>query len=223
MIDGVLPLALGAAISPTVLTAGILVLSGKAHPLARFVFYTLGTATMVAAIGIVGLLTLDATVSSAQHGPSRASAIIDLSIGALLLALAVRILVRGPIGKRSRKPDDSEHGAGQAPHPGRYYVLGLVMMATNFTTLALYLPLLKQIVRSGASTFSQISTLVISDAIILAPVLLPLAAYLLAPKRAAAMLASLNGFVQRNGKYVSATLAAGFGIYLAAKGIDRLS
>lgn len=223
MIGQVLPLALGAAISPTVLAAGILVLSGKAHPLARFVAYTLGTATVVVAIGVVGLLTLDATVSSSQHGPSRASAIIDLSIGVLLLALAVRILVRGPIAKRSKKPDDSEQGAGQAPHLDRYYVLGLAMMATNVTTLALYVPLLKEIVRSGGSVFSQIATLAVSDVIILASVLLPLAAYVLAPKRSAAMLASLNRFVQRNGKYVTATLAAGFGIYLAAKGIDHLS
>ncbi|MGZ5308801.1 MAG: GAP family protein [Solirubrobacterales bacterium] len=151
LLPGVLPLALGAAISPLLLTATLLVLSGKDRPLARGFAVALGAALPLVALGIFGLVAFSSTGQPGGGGSdSEASAWLDLGLGLLLLALAALELRRRPAGKQS--------ATAETPAPRsrvwRSALLGMGMMLANFTTAILYIAAVKQIARSPCCSAS---------------------------------------------------------------------
>jgi hypothetical protein len=144
----VLPLALGAAISPTLFALEVLVLSGRRHPVARAWALTGGAAATLIFFSVLGL-TLLRNLHAGKHHRSLTDAAIDLVAGALLAVLAARAL-------RPRKTvAESHHDRTRGRLAGTPTILflgiGSLGMLVNFSTLLLFLPALHEISRSSVS------------------------------------------------------------------------
>jgi len=182
----------------------------------------LGAAVPLLALGLAGLVLFRHTVahtSSASH--SSASAWIDIGLGVLLLLLAARVLRRTPTAHEKQ-----HEGAAAAAPPGsslgRSALLGLGMMATNFTTVVLYLDAVKEIARAQVAASGRLGALAALLVISLLPVLAPLAAYAAAPGAASRVLTPLGGWVRARSRAIGIAMLLGFGVYLVAKGVAAL-
>ncbi len=221
LIRDVLPLALGAAVSPLLLTATLLTLSSRERPLAKATAVALGAAVPLLALGIVGIVAFSHTVAadgSSSH--AERSAWIDLALGALLLLLGVRQLLR----RREEGPAQAtDPGEGSSSHGlGRSALLGFGMMLTNFTTAILYVAALKLIGRADVGTGDHVVALAVLLVVTLLPVLLPLASYAIAPGPASRILGPFGAWVGRHKGTVGIVFLLGFGSYLLIKGLSGI-
>ena len=87
----VIPLALGAAVSPTLFALEVLVLTGKHHPVARGWAVAGGAGAVLLAFGLLGVTVLR-TIETGHHHRSLTGAVIDLGAAAALVLLAARSL-----------------------------------------------------------------------------------------------------------------------------------
>src|SRR5438105_560231 len=92
LLGEVLPLALGAAISPVLFLLQLSTLSGQ-RPLARGSALAAGAAIPLLAIGALGVAL---GVGNALSGHPTVKAGIDIALGAVLLGLAARTAFRTP-------------------------------------------------------------------------------------------------------------------------------
>ena len=208
-----LPLAAGAAVSPTLFGLQLLVLAGRVAPLARAWSVAAGAGAVL--LADTGLAFLLARGTEQASSPSEAAAIIKLAIAALLVVLGIRALVRPP-----REPRRDE--VTSAPRLRRSAGIGAVLMAANVTTLALYFPAVHEIRISGLGAVDQATALVLVFTISMAPVLVPPAATALGGAPARRVLDRLGGFLTRHGRAISAVVAFAFAVFLAAESLPEL-
>ncbi|MEX0991620.1 MAG: GAP family protein [Actinomycetota bacterium] len=218
LLSQILPLTFAAAISPTVLTVAVLVLSSKERPVARTVAYAVGCWIVLLVIGLPAIsLFADA---SATRTPAPWMRWVDLASGITLLALGARRLARKPT------PHEKQGSkAGKLANAGLrdYVVLGLALMITNFTTLVLYLPVLKGIARAPITGGVQLAVLLVCQVIILLPVLVPLLIRVLIPGPASKILGTVNAFTAKHTSVIMTVILLVFGVYLTAKGVSELN
>lgn len=216
----VLPLALAGAISPTVLAVVLVVLAEKRYPKLRGLAFLAGTTTVVVAISLVVVFVLGAAVPDSQKGAnSDLSGYIDLGFAVLLLALAALTF------SRRNHPPRKHHGPSQDPGTRlpRFYAIGAVIMLLNFTTLAVFLPALKQIAIDKVSDADRIAALIIVDVIVLTPAWFPVLLYMVSPRLARKVLDPLNEFLLRHRVAVGVGICLVFAAYLAYLGLKALS
>ena len=216
----VLPLALAGAISPTVLAVVLVVLSGREDPKIRGLAFLAGTTTVVVAISLLVVFVLGAAVPDSQKGSnSDLSGYIDLGFAVLLLALAGLTFSRRNHA-RTEHHDPSGKAGARLP---RFYALGLLIMLFNFTTLAVFLPALKEIAIDKVSYADRLTALVVVDVIVLTPAWLPVLLYLVSPRVARKVLDPLNDFLTRHRVAVGVGICLVFAAYLSFLGIRALS
>ena len=217
LLPRILPIALGAAISPVVLIVNVLLLSGRTRPIARAAAYTVGCAIVIVGFGIAGV-TIIAGVSTA---PRTVAAIIHLAVGTASLAFAARAAIRGPKPPPKKEDVTPEH---ERDKPAWEFVFaGLAAMGVNMTTLVLYLSLDAEIVRSEVSTLDDAIALAIAALIILVPAWGPLLLAAVAPRVAHRVFGPLNDFLTRHKYAIEIAVPGGFGVYLVTLGIILLS
>jgi len=216
----ILPLALAGAISPTVLAVVLVVLSEKRYPKLRGLAFLAGTTTVVVAISLLVVFVFGSAVPDSQKGSnSDLSGYIDLGFAVLLLALAALTF------SRRNHPHKEHHDSSQEPGARlpRFYAIGAVIMLLNFTTLAVFLPALKEIAIDKVSDADRVTALVVVDVIVLTPAWLPVLLYLVSPNLARKVLNPLNDFLQRHRVAVGVGICLVFAAYLAYLGIKALS
>lgn len=142
----VLPLAIGAAISPTVLTIQILLMSGGTGGLAKAWGLAVGrTAALIAiTVGGVGLLSRLPDVNTGQ--PSLSEGLIVLGAGLVLALVAL---------KEWRAPRSTDHHSRivarlRRIHPVLLVFVGFGWELVSVSTLALFLPALHLISNAAA-------------------------------------------------------------------------
>jgi threonine/homoserine/homoserine lactone efflux protein len=210
----VLPLAAGAAISPTLLGLQLLTLSSRVQPLRRSWAVAAGAGAVLAGYSLLASLAAFGTNENASS-PSEVAAILKLAIAAALLALGVRNLRRPPRQKPAR--------ADEQPRLGRSFVLGAVMMATNITTLALYFPAMHEIGIADVGTADKgIALLLLFGVTMTVAVGPPLATTLLGERGRAAVHA-LGGFMDSHKKAIAAGVPLVFAAVLAAQAVPELA
>ena len=170
---------------------------GAALPLAIF-------AAIAAAVGS----------SASTREPSDVKPILDIVFGVVLVAIGAQRLGSQPKEKTEKK----EHHASV----GRSFAIGFAAMATNVTTLALFVPAMKLIAAADVSSGSKAVAAAIVFAITLTVVLVPLALTALAPVTAGRLLDRLGGWMHEHQRGISVVLAFGFGLYLLVKGVLAL-
>ena len=217
LLTAVLPLALGAAISPTLLALQLLVLSGPTHRLARAWALALGAALVLGAFSLVCVTALQHVRTHHSGHKSATDAAVLLASGALLAALVVRSRIRRPTTgeKHSSKIADRLATASTPVFVG----VGAFGMIVNFSTLLLVLPALHEITHSTASTTAQVAVFAVMYVIVLLPVLVPVVAATILGGRADRALDTTHAWVGRNARTIGTVIEAVFAVYLIIKGV----
>jgi hypothetical protein len=95
-------------------------------------------------------------------------------------------------------------------------------MATNASTLVIYIPLAKEISGTPTTVPLQIAVLVAADLIIMAPVLIPLGIRIVLPGPSIHLLADLETWITKNGRKLGAVLIFAIGVLLVYRGVRGL-
>ena len=212
----VLPLAIGAAISPTILIVVLVVLGGRAHPRARGAVYSAGAILVLLVLAALSITLLRHSVTH-RGGGDPVYGWIDVGFGVLLLGIAIRQLLV------PAKPKQAPAGSGDGhAHLGRYFGLGVAMMLTNFSTLVLFIPAMKDVavarVGIGAKSLTVAIAIAVASCLAWAPVLLDS----VAPRLAGRILDPMNAFMTRNQRVLSIVVCFVFAAYLMFKGLRAL-
>ncbi|MDP4014204.1 MAG: GAP family protein [Candidatus Nanopelagicales bacterium] len=207
----VVPLALGAAVSPTLLGLQLLILSGAIRPVARAWSFALGVAIAAGAYMFV-LATVAATVTLSSTHMSETERLIKLAAAALLLLLGVRALRRG---KDQGKPPAKTAARLKNAGLGTFVAVGLTGMVTNFSSVVLILPATHDIMNSATSLVTQGLMLALVFFCTLAPVILPALAVTLMGSRSDRWLSAMNRFTRSHAKQINAAIAFLFAALLA--------
>jgi cytochrome c biogenesis protein CcdA len=210
LLGDVVPLALGAAISPVLFLLQLNALTGT-RPIARGAALTAGAAIVLIVGSTVGVV-LGGTGFSERE---TLQAIINIAFGVLLLAVGLRALLRPP----KSKPPDPDAGPKSVRSA---FLAGAGGMATNVTTFALYIPALALIAGSnlplGQRGLAGLIILLITLMVAWVPLLLAVAI----PSASDRLLPALGNWMNSNSRWIQVVLCFGFGIWLLAKGLTAL-
>jgi hypothetical protein len=215
LLSKVVPLSIGAAFSPTVLALLLVVLSGR-RSVARATSFLVGLLLVFAGLTVLGLAISHSTHAS----PSRTEVTraIDLMAGALLLLLALGTLLRGLL-RDPAAPKDTPPKPTHDPGLISAFLLGVVIMTTNFSTILLYLPAMQAISAARVADSDKVVAVAVALLITLLPVV---AVYLLAvlvPSYSKPLLDRMHGFIDRHQRAIGITIEVIFGVYLVVKGL----
>ncbi len=220
LLASVLPLAVGAAISPTLLALQLLVLTGETRPLARAWALSGGAALVLAVFSILGVTVLN-HLHPGRHGhPSLRDAVILFIAAGLLTFLALRSLHERPTPAEQQ----TSRTAGRLQHaPTSWFVgVGALGMLVNFSTLILFLPALHEITRSSVDAEGRAVAFAVLFVVTLLPVLAPVAVVSLLGERAQPALRATHTFVSDHARRIGMVIEVVFAVYLTLKGISEL-
>jgi threonine/homoserine/homoserine lactone efflux protein len=209
----VLPLALGAAITPTIVGVQVVTLSAPRSPLKRAWLLAAGCAVVLIVESAVALALAGGTGWS--DGSSTPGAIVKLVAAALLVLLGVRTLRRR--GKREAPAKRADE-----PRLGRSFALGAGLMATNFSSLILYFPAMHEIGSSDAGATAQIVAFVLVFAITMLPAVGPPLVVGLLGERARPPLERLNRAFTEHRDQIGAAVCFVFAALLTAFALSAL-
>jgi Na+/melibiose symporter-like transporter len=205
----VLPLSLGAAVSPTLLTIVLLILAGKVDRKPRAWAFTLGVG-VVAVGAIVLFATVWSRVKLGSSHPSDSSRIIHGLLAATLVALGIHALVR----KEPNGPHPSRAKQRMADaRPRMFFGIGAVAMASNFSSLVLMVAATHEITKDlhGADQLPLLTFLFLCA---WAPVLVPTLSTTLMGPRADPALDRLNRFTTAHSRQINAGICFLFAVIL---------
>ncbi len=223
-----IPLGFGAAVSPVLLVFVVLLLSSTDRPRARAAAFAAGATAVLVALAVVILRTVH-HVTAANKGTGTQGGAVDFALGILLAAFAVGKIVEY-LRRRSSSVANTPAPGGDAdpPAPKRARggvaaaaLEGVALMATNLTTLALYVAALKDVAVSSVATAGRVVTVAVLTAITMIPVLVPCGIAVALPRASDRLLGALNRFVTRNRDLIMAAFFGAFGIYLIVKGLHH--
>lgn len=214
-----LALAFAASIYPPAVAAVIAL--GRGADVRRRVFaFVLASWLVTYAVGALILYALVELGATGSHHLTP-GAWVDVALGVLLLALAVRL---------QRKRPDPAAGAKEDGGPSkieRYlqslrlaFVLGVILYVLPSP---IYIGAVKSIADANTSTAGELTALIVVVAIMLWMVELPMLMLLAVPERAASTLESINLWFARHGRSLAILAAVAVGVYLIVKGIVQLS
>ena len=216
----VLPFALGAAVSPTLLTLELLILAGKAQPKIRAWFFVVGASLVLVAFALLCVSVLG-KASDANGGPvSPWTIAIDVIVIVLLVALGVRVLTRKKAS--TDQPSRLRMRVSTAKAP-TFFIVGALAMLGNFSTLVLYIPAVHMITRStdpfpvkvGAGSMLLIITLI--------PLWLPVLAVSIVGHRSDPLLTKVNVFTTKYQRQVNAGICFVFAAIVAVDLVQKLT
>jgi len=216
LLISIIPFAIGAAISPTLLMIEVFALSSRSEPVRKGWMVALGSTTALLAYAAVGVLAGSAIPHHHPHHGIDAG--IDLAAGILLAALVVR-----QIRHRNEKREKPGLLEKLSDAPAKtFFTAGLIMMATNFSTIILFMPAIRIITKAHDSFSSDALAMAVFMVIALLPVLLPVSIVTVLGDRASDDLARLNAFVTRRSLAITATIGVVFALYFLTKGISEV-
>jgi len=214
----VLPLSLGGAISPMLLTEQTVLLgTGGRRAANRF---ALGA--VVALLVIVTVVVFAGHLVELPTEPTL-SRTLDVVLGVLLLAIggATHYIGEHPLRRRKREGEDGEprDRLSLVDHPNAAFPFGAVSMATNFTNLALVVVAAKGIATADLDRAERILLILVVVAISSLPVWLPLAATKMAPRTGQRALDTVHRLIIDHGRAAVVVLFGAAGFFLLARGI----
>jgi hypothetical protein len=221
LLVAVLPLALGAAVSPTLLALQLLVLSGgSSHRLARAWALTVGAALVLGAFSLLCATALQRVRPHHADHKSATDAAVLLASGALLGLLAVRSLIRRPTAGEKQP---SRIAARMETAPTVWFIgVGALGMVLNFSTLLLVLPAVRVIVHSTAGTGVQVAAFAVLYVVVLLPVLVPVLLVTLLGPGADRALDATHAWVGAHSRMIGVVVETVFAAYLVVRGVEAL-
>lgn len=209
----ILPLLLGAAISPVATTGMITVLAtSTTKTRTRGFIYLIGTTIPLLVLGIPGIFLFSKIDIMPKN--NTITSWIDLLAGIILLGLAVHALLRPKQKSAKSAKSDVKH----AQSFGKIVALGTALMITNFSTLVLFVPAVKDVADSRLDSVEKLVLLFVSILVTILMIAIPLVIYILLPKKSEAILSSLKNFIDRHMREITLSLLIVFGVYLLIRG-----
>jgi hypothetical protein len=215
----VLPLGLGGAVSPVMLTEQTVLLAGPGGVRAgtRFALGAIIALTLI----VIAVVLFGRAISLPTE--PRLDATLDLLLGVILLVAAI---VAFALGRRRRGPGArvGEHGhrAGVSRRDRAALPFGVFAMATNFTTLALIVPAAKEVSSAGVGFAGRMVLVVLLIVLASTPAWAPVVLTFVAPGTSKQALTALGEQITRHGRAASVVLLAAAGLFLVGRGIVRL-
>jgi hypothetical protein len=220
-IGGVLPLAVGVAISPVPIIAVILMLFSARAKVNGTVF-AVGWVLGIAAVTAIAVLVANGSGASTSGSANDTVSWIKLGLGVLLLVAAQRQWQSRPVP--GAEPTMPKWMAGiDAFTTVKACSLGAGLGAINPKNLALSLAAGASIAQAGISTAGKWGTALIFVALASVTVLIPVIYYLLGGATAQHTLDSWKAWLQHNNATVMAVLLVVFGFVLIGQSIQTLS
>jgi threonine/homoserine/homoserine lactone efflux protein len=216
-----IPLALAAAINPT----GILVLVA--------LLATAKRAAATLAIGFsLAFIVFGAVVLAfglrLSGGHSTASAVVDLVAAALILYLGVRSFAKQRRAGRGAA-DAEKYGEAAGTHKKKRrlgaaggFAAGLALAASDFSSIIPYAVALKDLSISGLGAADVALADAVFLAIMLAPMVVPVALTYAAPATADKLLKPVDRTLTRHGQTIIGVVCVVLAAYLAIKGVCGL-
>jgi hypothetical protein len=211
------PLALACSIYPPAVAA-VIALGRGADVRVRVVLLVASAFVTVMIVGTLLLLVLD-ELQLAGPGHHTPSAAIDVALGVLLIALAVRLRRRAARPARARPEPESSRTARYLESRPLVLLLGVVLYVVPSP---IYLALVNSLADSGSSQETQVAYLALLAVLMLWMIELPMLALLARPVQGAAVLERANAWVRRHGRELATLAAALAGIYLLIEGLAQL-
>lgn len=220
LITQTIPLAFGAAVSPTALMGIILLLSISKNPKISGMGYYAGSIILVLIVTAIGFI-LGTGLSTATPHPNPILAAFDLILGAVLLLLGIMRIFRPQKSPKHRF-------SGEHPEASGFVVFvkgmsfGFVMFLINFSTSIIVLEAGKIISTSPAPTSGKALATVILVLITLLVCEIPLLIYFLLPQSSERILSKINVWMQKNGHILMGLVILAIGLYLLWIGSIKL-
>jgi hypothetical protein len=209
MLLQIVPYMLAAAVSPFLLIVVIMVLAQPVKPKLQAFVMALGALTSAIAIGTVLFFVIHFGLSHAK--PSASADIFHIIIGLSLFWLAWHAYHKGPAKKPKDKAGRSFWGD---------YALGVALMATNITTLIMFVPAATDLQNSpGVERLAGLCMMIFGAML---PILIPLLILVVLGKAGDSILDKLGTFMHRYGHLVTAIFIAVIGLYVLLKGLIPL-
>lgn len=200
---------LGASVSPVAVTVLLGVMMGK-HTKRNSLLYLLGYTLLLVVMGTLAVFIFNAGGSGTQGS---FDSWLDLGLGVLCFAII-------PMSFRKKKEKPPREGGLQ---PWGAFALGVVVMLTNMSTIVIYLSGAHSITRADLSTPDSIIGLLVLTALTLVTILVPIAIYLIFPKKADRVLRSMSEWLKKHSRVIGIGILLVFGIYLVTKSIVALA
>lgn len=214
----ILPLALGAAISPILFGIEMLALTSPHAPRLRGWLVAAGSLTTLLVFALGGLLL---STSLPHHRPHPLiDGSVDLVAAGLLAWLGVRAWRMRSATPVPGKKTLLERLDGAATRT--FFVAGAIGMVTNFSSLVLYLPAFRAISKSSVPPENKALCLAIVLVITLLVVWVPASVVTVAGNRAQPALQRMNRFLTEHSTMITFAICAGFAAYLSIKALSEL-
>jgi len=215
----VIPLGLGGAVSPVMLTEQTVLLAGPDGGRAA-VRYAAGVVLTTFAI-VVALVLFGRAISLPTE--PHLDATLDLILGLVLGIVAVLVLVSAR--RRGRAPSrkgDHDRGANGYRQARAAMALGVFAMATNVTTLALIAPAAKEISRADVEIAAEAMLILVVVGLVSMPAWVPLVLTRVGPGHSRRGLAVVRDQIARRGRGFTIGLLGAAGLFFIGRGLIRL-
>ena len=217
VIGSILPLAIAVTISPIPIIAEILLLFTK-KPVANAASYFGGFILGVAGVLAI-LVAIAATINlSAGSGPSKGAAVLQLVLGVLLLAAALRQFRGRPEpGQEAAMPKWMNGIAGFAP--GKSLLVGAGIGALNPKNVIVGVAAAVAIASAGLPTGQEVGAGAVYVLVAVLGVAAPLVVMLAMGEKAQPILDEWKAWLGQNNAVVMSVLFLVFAVVLIGKGI----
>ena len=217
----ILVLAVGAAVSPTILAVVIVTLR-RSRPQRLLLAYLAGGLITSIAVGIAIVTSLKGMGVVSGSGPA-ADPIVNFTVGALALLVAYVLATDRDAARQARRQEHAEKPSrdpwservlnrGTAPVA---FAVGVVLNLPG----AFYLVALKDIAQGQHGIGAEVLAIVIFNLIMFLFAEIPLLGYSFAPEATQTKVEALNAWMSRNARQIVIVVATVMGLYLIARGI----
>jgi Sap, sulfolipid-1-addressing protein len=216
----VIPLGLGGAVSPVMLTEQTVLLAGPDGGRAG-VRYAAGVVLTTFVI-VVAVVLFGRAISLPTKPHLDAS--LDLVLGLVLVTMAVLVFVLGRHrgGSPGRKGGDDRRPTSGSHQARAAFPFGVFSMATNVTTLALIAAAAREISRADAEIAAVAVLVLVLVGLVSMPAWVPLALTRAAPGSSQRAFAALRDQIARRGRGFTVGLLGAAGLFFIGRGLIRL-
>ena len=220
LLINILPLALGAAISPTALMGIIILLSISNRPKLQGFGYYIGAIILIIIVVILGIL-LGAGITSVTPKPNPILDSIDILLGIILFLAGIKRIFQA-----QKSPTRLFHGDDKSKSNLVFFIKGVSygfgLFLINFSTTIIVLEAGKEIGASSVDLIGKLTVVIILTIITLLVCEVPLLMYFAYPEKANNILSKVNKWMQTNGHILMGVVILVIGVYLIWIGLIRL-
>jgi hypothetical protein len=220
-IGQILPLAVGAAISPVPIIASVLLLMTP-RALATGTAYVVGWLLGLIALGAIILLIAQPAGASSNGKPATWVSLLELALGIIVMLAALGQWRSRPRGD-AEPPTPKWMGTIESFNVGKAFAVGLFLGALNPKNIPLTIAAAAAIAGTGVSNGSQAIVLLVFAVVGTIGVAAPLGIYLAMGDRAEHVLEDLRHSLARNNPVIMTVLLIVIGSKILGDAISGLS